>query len=236
MSRLAGKIALVTGASRGIGAAVARRFAAEGAHVILTARTVGGLEAVDDAIQSAGGQPATLVPLDLRQMDQIDALGAQLYARFGKLDILVGNAGMLGSLSPVAHATPTEFEDVFDVNVLANYRLIRTCDPLLRMADAGRVIMVTSGAATAPIAYWGPYAASKAALEHLTLTYAAEMQSTAVRVNLLDPGATATQMRAKAFPVEDASQLPTPDSISEWFVRLADADAPHGTRLRAKSA
>lgn len=232
--RLNGKLALITGASRGIGAAVAKRFAAEGAHVILTGRTIGGLEAVDDAIQAAGGTPATLVPLDLRQMDQIDALGAQLYQRFGKLDILVGNAGMLGSLSPVAHATPSEVEDVFDINVLANYRLIRSCDALLRASGAGRVIMVTSGAASAPIAYWGPYAASKAALEHLTLTYAAEVKGTPTRVNLLDPGAVATAMRAKAFPGEDAATLPAPEAITEWFVRLAEDDAPHGTRIHAQ--
>ncbi len=231
MTRLAGKIALVTGASRGIGAATAKRFAAEGAHVILTARTVGGLEETDDAIQKITGKPATIVPLDLRQMDMIDTLGAQIYERFGKLDILIGNAGMLGSLSSIAHAAPNEVEDVFDVNVLANYRLIRSCDPLLRLSGAGRVVMVTSGATRTPVPYWGPYAASKAALEHLTLTYAAEMNSTPVRVNLLDPGAVRTKMRAQAFPVEDADALPTPDSITEWLVRLCEADAPNGKRV-----
>jgi NAD(P)-dependent dehydrogenase (short-subunit alcohol dehydrogenase family) len=147
--RLKGKIALVTGASRGIGAAVATHFAREGAHVILTARTVGGLEATDDAIRSMSGS-ATLVPLDLRQGDMIDNLGGQIYERFGKLDILVGNAATLGTLSPVAHASPAEFEDVMTINLTANYRLIRSCDPLLRAADAGRVVMVTSGAAVAP--------------------------------------------------------------------------------------
>lgn len=229
--RLNGKLALITGASRGIGAAVAKRFAAEGAHVILTARTIGGMEALDDDIQKITGTPATIVPLDLRQMDSIDSLGAQLYERFGKLDILVGNAGMLGSLSSIAHASPQEVEDVFDVNVLANYRLIRSCDPLLRLSGAGRVIMVTSGATRAPVPYWGPYAAAKAALEHLTLTYAAEMQSTPVRVNLLDPGVVATKMRAQAFPIEDPATLPNPEDITEWFVRLADADAPHSKRV-----
>jgi len=229
--RLEGKIALVTGASRGIGAATAKRFAAEGAHVIITARTIGGLEEVDDAIQSLTGKPATIVPLDLRQMDMIDALGAHIYERFGKLDILVGNAGTLGSLSSLAHASPSEVEDVFDVNVLANYRLIRSCDPLLRLSNAGRVVMVTSGAATTAVAYWGPYAASKAALEHLTLTYAAEMRTTPVRVNLLDPGAVKTKMRAQAFPAEDSTKLPTPESITEWLVRLTEADAPHGKRV-----
>lgn len=230
MQRLDKKIALITGASRGIGAAVAIRFAQEGAHVVLAARTVGGLEAVDDAIRAAGGA-ATLVPLDLRQMDMIDTLGAQLYERFGKLDILVGNAAQLGSLSPVAHGSPAEVEDVFTINTLANFRLLRACDPLLRRAAAGRVIMVTSGAATRPVPYWGPYAASKIALEHLTLTYAEEVKSTPIRANLIDPGAVATRMRAKAFPGEDPASLPTPDSVTEWFVRLAMADAPTAKRV-----
>lgn len=234
MKRLNGKIALVTGASRGIGAAVAKHFAAEGAHVILAARTVGALEEVDDAIRAMGSE-ATIVPLDLRQMDMIDALGARIYERFGKLDCLVGNAAILGSLSPVAHASPAEVEDVFTINVLANYRLLRACDPLLRRADAARVVMVTSGAAQAPIAYWGPYAASKAALEHLALTYAAEVKTTNIRLNLLDPGAVRTRMRASAFPAEDATTLPTPESVSEWFVRLCEADAPHGKRINITS-
>lgn len=230
MSSLTNKIALVTGASRGIGAAVAKRLAAEGAHVVLTARTIGGLEATDDAIRAAGGT-ATLVPLDLRQLDMIDSLAAQLYERFGKLDILIGNAAMLGSLSPLPHAAPTEFEDIFTVNVTANFRLLRALDPLLRRADAGRVVMVSSGAAVAPISYWGPYAASKAALEHLTLTYAAETASTHVRVNVLDPGVVRTAMRASAFPAEDASMLATPESVTEWFLRLCQAQAPHGKRV-----
>lgn len=231
MERFKNKIALVTGATRGIGAAVAKRLAADGAHVIITGRTVGGLEEVDDAIRAAGGS-ATLVPLDLRQMDMIDSLGAQIYERFGKLDILIGNAAILGSLSPLAHASPSEVEDVFTVNVLANYRLIRACDPLLRRADAGRVVMVSSGAAAAPIAYWGPYAASKTALEHLTLTYAAEIKSTNIRANVIDPGPVRSKMRAQAFPAEDPSTLPAPEAIAEWFATLCDADAPHGKRIR----
>ncbi|MFZ4540212.1 MAG: SDR family NAD(P)-dependent oxidoreductase [Rickettsiales bacterium] len=234
MKRLENKIALITGASRGIGAAVAKQFAAEGAQVILTGRTIGGLEEVDDAIQKITGKPATIVPLDLRQSDMIDALGAQIYERFGKLDILVGNAATLGSLSPIAHAAPSEVEDVFAINTIASARLLRACDPLLRLAKAGRVIMVTSGAALAPIAYWGPYAASKAALEHLTLTYAAEMAMTSVRVNVLDPGAVRTRMRAKAFPGEDPLSLPAPESITEMFVRLSEADAPNGKRINVK--
>lgn len=228
--RLNKKIALITGASRGIGAAVAKRYAAEGAHVVLVARTVGGLEATDDAVRNLGGS-ATLVPLDLRQMDMIDQLGAQLYERFGKLDILVGNAAQLGSLSPLAHASPTEFEDVVNINFTANFRLLRACDPLLRKAGQGRVIMVTSGATTRPVPYWGPYAATKIALEHMTLIYAAESASAGIRANVIDPGATATAMRAKAFPGEDPKTLPTPDSITEWFVRLAEADAQNGQRV-----
>ena len=231
--QLKGHIALITGASRGIGAAAAKRLAAEGAHVILAARTVGGLEEVDDAIRAAGGE-ATLVPLDLRQADMIDQLGGRIYERFGRLDILIGNAAMLGSLSPLAHASPAEFENLFAVNVTANYRLIRACDPLLRVSEHGRVVMVTSGAASAPLAYWGPYAASKTALEHLTLTYAAEVKSTNIRVNLLDPGAIRTNMRAQAFPAEDPGTLPTPESISEWFVKLSAKDAPHAKRIVAR--
>lgn len=229
--RLISKIALVTGASRGIGAAVAKRYAAEGAHVILTGRTVGGLEAVDDEIQKITGTPATIVPLDLRQMDMIDSLGAQIYERFGRLDILVGNAATLGTLSPLAHASPAEFEDVMTINFTANYRLLRALDPLLRLAKAGRVMMVTSGAAVTPVAYWGAYAASKAALEHMTLTYAAEMGMTTVHTNLIDPGAVRTAMRAKAFPGEDPLSLPAPEAITELFVRLAEADAPNGKRV-----
>ena len=227
------KVALITGASRGIGAAVAKAYAAQGAHVVLTARTVGGLEEVDDEIKTITGSRATLVPLDVRQGDMMDALGAQLYERFGKLDILVGNAAMLGSLSPVAHASPTEFEDVFKVNLTANYRLLRAMDPLLRSAATGRVIMVTSGAATTPIAYWGPYAASKAALEHLTLTYAAEVKQTNIKVNLIDPGAVRTKMRAQAFPGEDPMSLPTAETITGLFIELASEKAPHGKIVRA---
>jgi NAD(P)-dependent dehydrogenase (short-subunit alcohol dehydrogenase family) len=231
MKKLENKIALITGASRGIGAAVAKRFAAEGAQVILTARTVGGLEAVDDAIRSSG-KPTTIVPLDLRQGEMIDALAAEIFKRYDRLDILVGNAAMLGSLSPLPHASPAEFEDIFKINVTANYRLIRALDPLLRRSEAGRVIMVTSGAAATPVAYWGPYAASKAALEHLTLTYAAEMRQTTIRANLIDPGAVRTNMRAQAFPGEDPMSLPAPEAITDLFVELATAKAPQGKIIR----
>ena len=220
--RLAGRVALVTGASRGIGAAVARRFAAEGAHLVLLARTVGGLEEVDDEIRNAGGKPATLVPLDLREFDALDQLGASLHERFGKLDILVGNAGELGTLSPLGHVKPGDWDSVMALNVTANWRLIRSLDPLLRQSDAGRAIFVTSGITAKPTAYWGPYAAAKAALEMLVRTYAAETEKTNLRVNLLSPGALRTRMRAKAFPGEDPQGLPPPEAVAELFLELAE--------------
>lgn len=232
MKPLAGRIALVTGASRGIGAAIAKRLGAEGAHVVCIARTVGGLEEVDDAIRAAGGT-ASLVPMDLRQHAQIDALGAELYQRYKKLDILIGNAAMLGALSPLAHMDPAQFEDIFSVNVTANYRLLRSMDPLLRASDAGRVVMVSSGVARHSMAYWGSYAASKSALESLTLAYAAEMQATALRVNIVDPGVVRTAMRASAFPGEDPSTLPTPDAVAGTFLQLClpEPSVPHGKRI-----
>lgn len=220
--RLAGRIALVTGASRGIGAAVAKRYAAEGAHVILVARTVGGLEDVDDAIRAAGGQ-AVLVPLDLADGNKIDELGARLYERFGKLDILVGNAGMLGVLSPVGHIDPPVWEKVFAINVTANWRLLRSMDVLLRRSDAGRALFVTSGAARAAApAFWSAYAASKSALETLVKAYAAEVATFGVRANLVDPGVVRTAMRAQAFPGEKPETLPAPEAITEVFVTLAE--------------
>ena len=167
--RLEGRVALVTGASRGIGMAVARRFAAEGARLVLVARTVGGLEELDDAIRQDGGLGATLVPLDLREFDAIDRLGASLYERHGRLDVLVGNAGVLGTLSPLGHIGPNDWAEVMDINLTANWRLIRSLDPLLRRAEAGRAIFVSSGAAAAAHAYWGAYAVSKAALEMLEI-------------------------------------------------------------------
>jgi len=231
--RLAGKLALVTGASRGIGAAVARRFAAEGAHVIAVARTIGGLEELDDAIKAAGGS-ATLVPLDLTEFDAIDRMGHALYERFGKLDVLVGNAGLLGTLSPVGHIEPKVFERVLAVNVTANWRLIRALDPLLRRADAGRAIFVTSGVTRRPAPYWGAYAATKAALETLVQIYAAEVAHTAVKANLINPGPTRTRMRADAFPGENPETLPTPDAIAAAFVPLAQESCTvHGEWIAA---
>lgn len=222
--RLAGRIALVTGASRGLGAAVARAYARAGAELVLTARTVGALEELDDEIRQIGGRTSLLVPLDLKDGDAIDRLGAALYERFGRLDIFVGNAGQLGTLSPIGHIKPSEWQDVIDVNLTANWRLIRSLDPLLRQSPAGRAIFVTSGAARGPRAYWGGYAVSKAALEMLAGIYAQEIQQTGIRVNLIDPGRTRTRMRAKAYPGEDPMTLKAPDEITEAFVDLASAD------------
>ena len=221
MSRpLDGRIALITGASRGIGAAVAERFAAEGADLILVARTVGGLEELDDRIQEHGGQ-ATLVPLDVSDGTGIDRLGGAIAERHGRLDILIGNAADLGRLGPIAQFLPNEWEPVIDVNLTANWRLIRSFDPLLRLSEAGRAIFVTSAVARAPTAYWGAYAVSKAGLETLVRTYAAEIVKTNVRANLIDPGAVATRMRAHAFPGENPETLPTPMAITDRFVELA---------------
>ncbi len=232
--RLAGRTAVITGASRGIGAAVAERFAREGAQLVLIARTQGGLEELDDRIQALGAAPATLAPLDLRDYDALDRLGASLYERHGKLDILVGNAGLLGQLSPLGHVDPKVFQEVMDVNVTANFRLIRSLDPLLRRSDAGRAVFVTSGAARAPFAYFGPYGASKAALEQMVRIWAAELHKTRIKANILDPGVIRTGMRAQAFPGEDPNQLPDPASITETFVDLASPDCTrHGEIVRA---
>ena len=218
--RLAGKIALITGASRGIGAAVAERFAAEGAHLVLAARTVGGLEEVDDKIRAAGGS-ATLVPLDLRDFIKIDELAAAIYGRFERLDILVGNAAEFGTFSPLGHIDPKLWGEIIDLNLTANWRLIRAMDPLLRAAEHGRAIFVTSGIARAPRAYSGPYAVSKAGLEALVKTYAAEIEKTKVRANLIGPGVVRTRLRARVFPGEDPMNLPPPESVAEAFVQLA---------------
>ncbi len=219
---LEGRVVLITGASRGIGAAAARNAGARGAHVIAVARTVGGLEEVDDIIQAAGGT-TTLVPLDLTDYAGIDRLGAAIHERWGKLDGLIGNAGLLGVLSPVAHIDPKKFETTFAVNVTANYRLIRSMDLLLRQSDAGRVVMVSSGAARRTKAYWGLYASSKAALDVLVKAYAAEMEATGVKANIVYPGLVRTAMRAQAMPGEDPQTLPAPEEIAP---RLVDMVTP----------
>jgi NAD(P)-dependent dehydrogenase (short-subunit alcohol dehydrogenase family) len=234
--RLEGRIALVTGASRGIGAAVARRFAAEGAHLILTARTVGGLEEVDDAIRAAGGGPATLVPLDLRESAEIDKLAPAIAGRFGRLDILVANAGVLGTLGPASHLEPAVWDEAVAVNLTANWRLIRALEPLLRASDAGRAIFVSSGIVRNNRAYWGAYAATKAGLEALVRSWAAELTKTPLRVNLINPGATRTRMRAAAMPGEDPETLQSPDDVAALFVDLADpACTRHGEVMDAKN-
>ncbi|MEW5703640.1 MAG: SDR family NAD(P)-dependent oxidoreductase [Pseudomonadota bacterium] len=231
--RLEGRIALITGASRGIGAAVAKRFASEGAHVILVARSTAGLEATDDAVQASGGT-ATLVPLDLMEFAAIEPMAAAIAKRFGRLDILVGNAATLGMLSPLGHFEPAVWDETFAVNVTANWRLIRAFDPLLRASPSGQAIFVTSGVGSHPTPYYGAYAASKAALNMMALVYAAEVAKTNLRVNLLDPGIIRTAMRAQAFPGEDPAQHPPPESVTEAFVRLAEAPSrTHGEIIQA---
>ncbi len=239
---LKGRIALVTGASRGIGAAVARALAAEGAHLILAARTSGALEELDDLIKSDARQsgqsdrlPSTLVPMDLKDGDAIDRLGAALFERYGRLDILIANAGILGPTSPLGHISPRQWDEVMSINLTANWRLIRALDPLLKRSDAGRGIFVTSGAASSIRAYWGPYAVSKAALDALVKTYAAELEGTTVKVNLLSPGATRTRMRAGAFPGEDPNTLPTPEMLVPAFLALCHPGSNrHGEIIRAQ--
>ncbi len=220
MTPLAGCVALVTGASRGIGAATAIELARLGAHCVITARTQGGLEETDDAIRAVGGT-ATLLPLDLREGEQVDVLGPSIGVRFRRLDVLVHCAGALGRLAPVGHLMPGEWDEAMGVNATAAWRLIRTCDGLLRSAPAGRAVFVTTVRARQPKAYWGCYGAAKAALEHLVLTWADEVGSTTpIRVNLFDPGPVATRLRLAAFPGEDPSALARPADIAPALAAL----------------
>ena len=216
---LQGRIALVTGASRGIGRAAAIALGGAGAHVICVARTVGALEEVDDEIRKLGGS-ATLVPFNLKDVAGIDRLGASIYERWGRLDALFGNAGVLGMLTPLPHLEPKTWQEVIDVNLTANWRLIRSLDPLLRQSDAARVLFVTSGAARKHIPYWGAYALSKSALEILALTYAAECEQTNIRVNLINPGPMRTLMRQKAMPGEDPAYLVKPEDMAFKVVEM----------------
>jgi NAD(P)-dependent dehydrogenase (short-subunit alcohol dehydrogenase family) len=216
---LTNRIALVTGASRGIGAATALALARMGAHVVAVARTVGGLEELDDAIREAGGT-ATLVPLDLIDTDGIVRLAAALQERYQRLDILIGNAGLVGPSSPLDHVQPKDWEAVMAVNVTANWHLIRAMNALLRASDGGRAVFLSSRAAHNMRAYRGPYAVSKAALEALVRTYAAETETTPVRVNLVNPGPTRTRMRAQVMPGEDPMTLPPPEAVAEKIVAL----------------
>jgi NAD(P)-dependent dehydrogenase (short-subunit alcohol dehydrogenase family) len=233
---LEGRIALVTGASRGIGRAAAVALGGAGAHVILVARTVGGLEEADDAIRAAGSS-ATLVPLNLKDFAALDRLGASIYERWGRLDAFLGNAGQLGALTPLGHLDPKVFQEILDVNVTANWRLIRSLDPLLRQSDAGRALFISSGAARKFTPYWGGYGMAKAALESLALTWAAECSQTKVRVNLLNPGPVRTAMRAKAFPGEDPTTLPAPDALAPLIVEmLSPAFAKNGALVNFRES
>lgn len=217
---LAGKIGLITGASRGLGAAIAERFAGEGAHVVLVARTVGGLEETDDRVRAAGGS-ATLVPLDLREFAKIDELAAALYQRYGRLDILVGNAAMFGSFTPMPHLDPMLWSEVIDLNLTASWRLIRAMDPLLRAAEHGRAIFVTTELARSALPYYAAYAVSKAGLETMVRTYAGELGLTRVKANLIDPGPLRTRLRAHIFPGENPATVPPPETVTDAFVELA---------------
>ncbi|HRE42980.1 MAG TPA: SDR family NAD(P)-dependent oxidoreductase [Terricaulis sp.] len=217
-------IALITGASRGIGRAVALEAARAGFHVIAVARAQRALEKLDDEIKALGGA-ATLIPLDLRDGAAIDALGPALYERFGRLDALAGCAGVLVALTPAQQATPSLMDEVMMVNFAANQRLIRTLHPLLRASEAGRAVFLTSGASRNPKAYWGPYAASKAALDAFVTSYAAELNNvTPMKANLFNPGPTRTAMRAKAFPGEDPMTLPAPEEVAPQIVAMMRAD------------
>lgn len=231
---LSGKIALITGASKGIGAAVAKSYAKSGAHVILVARNVAALEKIDDEIQAQGGT-ATLIPLDLMDLNAIDKMGPSIYQRFGKLDIFVGNAGVLPPLKPLSQVGDLEFQQALDVNLSANFRLIKTLDPLLQKSEAGRAIFVsTSEGVTKGRAYWGAYAISKAGLETMARIYAAENEKSNLRINIIHPGAVRTDMRAEAKPGEDPMTLPAPEEVTDKFLELASSKCKiHGEVIEA---
>jgi len=233
MDELDGRVALVTGASRGIGKAVAIGLAKLGAHVVLLARTQGGLEETDDEIRALGGT-ATLLPMDLRKPELLDPVGPSLVERFKRLDILVHNAGALGKLTPTGHIQPKDWDECFAVNATAAWRLIRTCGPVLAASDAGRAVFVSSAVASAPRAYWAAYSASKAAMETLAKCWADETENTALRINIFNPGPTATRMRATAFPGEDPNTLPRPESRAEALLPLClPCETRHGQMVTA---
>ena len=233
LAALEGRVALITGASRGIGAALALELAKLGAQCVLVARTQGGLEEVDDAIRAAGGKPATLLPFDLQKAEKdIDMIGPSIVERFGRLDILVHNAGALNKLTPVAHIEPRDWAEVMAVNLTASWRLIRSCDPPLRASDAGRGVFVTTGRVLRPRAYWGMYGASKAGMEHLVMTWAQEVEATPLRVNLVDPDIVATKMRAAAMPGEDPATIPQPADVAPGIAALClPSETRHGARV-----
>ena len=232
---LEGRVALVTGASRGIGAAAAVELARLGARVVLTGRTQGGLEETDDAIRAAGSE-ATLLPLDLREGEQIDMVGPSLFERFGRLDVLVHAAAVLGQLTPVPHILTEDWAELVAVNLTAGLRLIRTLAPLLQNAEAGRAVFLTDARASRPGAYWGPYATTKAALAHLALTWADEVRTTRLRVNLFDPGPVATRLRRQAFPGEDIGTLSRPADVAPALVALCLAsETRQGVVVRSEA-
>jgi len=227
------RIALVTGASRGIGRAAALALGQAGCHVILSARTAGGLEEVDDEIKAAGGS-SSILKLNLSHGQKIDGLGPTLFQRWQRLDVLIAAGGILGQLSPLGHIPDDQWEQALTINLTANWRLIRTLDPLLRRSESGRALFLTSRAARKIRAYWGPYAVSKAGLEALVKTYAAEVEATAVRVNLLDPGATRTRMRAQAYPGEDPNKVKAPETLAPLILELTSPDCDrHGEVIAA---
>ena len=221
MSGASGRVAFVTGASRGIGAAVAIELARADLHVVITARTQGGLEETDDAIRAAGGT-ATLLPLDLADGDQLDSVGPSLLERFGRLDVVVHAAGVLGKLTPAPHILPRDFASTVAVNVESAWRVIRTCGPLLLVGEAGRAVFITDGLVASPRAYWGLYGATKAAMHHLALSWAEEVRTTRCRVNLFDPGPVATRLRKEAMPGEDPATLRFPEDVAPGIAALCD--------------
>ena len=230
---MTGRVALVTGASRGIGAAAAMALARAGTHVVITARTQGGLEETDDAIRSAGGT-ATLLPLDLAEGDVLDTVGPSLLERFGRLDALVHAAGALGKLTPAPHILPRDYAAAASVNMEAAWRLIRTCGPLLLAAPAGRAVFVTDALVNRPRAYWGLYGATKAAMQHLALSWAEETRSTGCRVNLFDPGIVATRLRKEAMPGENPASLRQPADLADTLAALCStAETRHGEIVTA---
>src|ERR1700722_10080354 len=231
-SVLTARVALVTGASRGLGAAVAVELGRLGAHVVITARRQGGLEETDDAVRAVGGT-ATLLPLDLREPDKIEAIAPSIFGRFGRLDILVHAAGVLGKLTPVSHALAQDRSEVLAVNTLAAWRLIQGCEAALRQSDAGRAVFVTDVRAREPLAYWGPYGASKAAAANLVLTWSGEVAFTALRVNLFDPGPMRTRLRAAAFPGEDPASVPLPSVAATALAAMClPLETRHGEVVR----
>ena len=226
------KLALVTGASRGIGASIAKKLANTGAHVILLARNIGSLEEIDEEINKNGGS-STIVAMDLLDYPAIDRLGARIFERWGKLDILIGNAAVLGQLTPIHHYDPNIWDDVMGINLTANYRLLRSLDPLLRISQNGRIIFLSCDISGGLYPYWGAYAISKSALETMVKTYAKETERLALKINIVDPGPTSTNLRAGAFPGEDQRKIKGPDRVAKFVCKIIfDKEIEHGAILK----